>query len=278
LESPKVSVIIGAYNCEKFIEETIRSVMGQTFKDWELIVVDDGSSDNTCGIVQRIDDERIRLIRLAKNSGLPAVSRNTGIRAARGEYIAFLDHDDIWLPEKLSKQVELMEKDKDLFLVYSRCYNQKDAKIIRVSPPNPVSGHVFEKLFLRNCILCSSVMIRPSDGDTPYMFKEDKELSTVEDYDLWLSIAREKKISFIDEPLVIYRIHSQMASASIPLFFRRHKFIINKYSCLVPGYLSLRAYACFYANFCRTYLRSALRSAMVAMFGDRFLKLRSGVR
>ena len=117
MSGPKVSVVIGSYNCEKFIHETVQSVIDQTFRDWELIIVDDCSTDNTCQEISRIKDERIKLIRLDSNSGLPAAPRNVGIKNAKGDYIAFLDHDDIWLPEKLERQVAFLEKNKDIIAV-----------------------------------------------------------------------------------------------------------------------------------------------------------------
>lgn len=256
---PRVSVVVGAYNCGEFIQEAITSVINQTFRDWELIVVDDGSSDDTCEKIKSINDKRIRLIELGKNSGLPAVPRNVGIRAARGEFIAFLDGDDIWLPEKLEKQLSVIEKDKDIFLVYAKCLVQQDGKLIYISPDKPKSGYVFNDLFLAyNIFPCMTVMIRNRRKPIPYFFDESAELKAVEDYDLWLRIAYEEKVAFVDEPLAIYRLHTKNISKGVFPFFRRIHIIIKKYSSLVPKHVLIRKYISFYANLTKNYLKYIL--------------------
>ena len=104
-----VSVIIPVYNSEKYVKEAIDSVLKQTYQNFEIIVVDDCSTDNSCQIIKKIDDQRIRLIKLDKNSGV-AVARNIAIENAKGQYIAFLDSDDIWLEDKLLQQIKQMRK------------------------------------------------------------------------------------------------------------------------------------------------------------------------
>ncbi len=109
---PLVSIVTPAYNAEKFIRRTIRSVQSQSFSDWEMIVVDDGSKDKTRQIVESFasKDQRIRLIKMPENSGLAAITRNRGLKEAKGEFIAFLDDDDIWHPRKLEIQLDYFEK------------------------------------------------------------------------------------------------------------------------------------------------------------------------
>lgn len=105
----KVSIIMPAYNSALFIGETIESVLDQTHTDWELIVIDDGSTDETVAVVNNYQDERIRLLKCERNCGA-ALARNYGLREAKGKWVAFLDSDDRWLPEKLEKQIAFMEK------------------------------------------------------------------------------------------------------------------------------------------------------------------------
>src|SRR5690625_4333075 len=111
LNQTLVSVITPAYNAERFIEETIESVLQQTYSEWEMIIVDDRSTDNTVAIIERYvkKDDRIKLIELPDNSG-SAVARNTAMDHARGRYLAFLDSDDLWLPEKLERQLKFMQE------------------------------------------------------------------------------------------------------------------------------------------------------------------------
>ena len=111
-----VSIIMPSYNTSRFIEETINSVLSQTYSDWELLIVDDCSSDDTDDVVQPfLADGRIRYLKNERNSGA-AVSRNRALREARGKWIAFLDSDDLWMPEKLEKQIEFMKKNGYLFV------------------------------------------------------------------------------------------------------------------------------------------------------------------
>lgn len=256
MRPPRVSVIIGAYNCEEFIEETVRSVMDQTFKDWELIVVDDCSTDRTGEKAAAMNDGRIKIIKLENNSGRPAVPRNTGIRIARGEYVSFLDHDDIWLPEKLAKQVAFMDANPDVFLLYSKCFVRKGADITEIAPANPKKGHIFNDLYLEyNLLPCSTVMMRNSRGSGLYFFNEDSELKAIEDYDLWLSIAYRNKISFIDEPLAIYRLHSKNTSYGVFPFFNRVGIIMKKYGHLVPRSVLARKYISFYYLWLKNYAK-----------------------
>jgi len=217
MPAPEVSVVIGAYNCGPYIRETVYSVINQTFKDWELIIVDDGSSDDTYKIACDIRDERIKVIRLNKNSGLPAISRNTGIKASRGEFIAFLDHDDIWFPDKLNIQLRYLKEDPAIGLV---CCN---LKIIssdkRINNMNHIfdnrlrSGYLYNELMSSNFIVCSSVVTRMSLMRDAGYFDEDPNIVACEDLDLWLRIARQNKIIFIPQALGAYRVHDSNRSS-----------------------------------------------------------------
>lgn len=113
-EKHLVSVIMPMHNSEKFVEDAIRSVMAQTYTNWELLVIDDVSTDNSCDVVQRLiaEDKRIRLLQCDKHNGMPSAPRNMGMRHARGRYIAFLDSDDMWLPEKLARQLPLFNESR----------------------------------------------------------------------------------------------------------------------------------------------------------------------
>lgn len=213
---PKVSIIIPAYNCEDFILETIESILSQTYKDYEIIVVNDGSTDRTAEILQRYGN-KIRYIYQPNGGTCKAV--NTGILNAKGDYIAFIDHDDGWLPDKLSLQVSLLEKNRTLGLVYSDAYLLKNesfasptAQSIRAFCQwgSPRRGKIFQDLFLNNFIVSSSVVVRKECFEKVGMFQTSAQ--PVEDYDRWLRIAANYEIDYIDKPLAKYRTHDRCHS------------------------------------------------------------------
>ena len=183
-EAPLVSVILPAYNAEAFLEATVRSVMAQTVCDWELIILDDGSRDSTCAIAQRLaeQDSRIRLLPNECNMGV-ARTRNRGIRLSRGAYVALLDSDDLWEPQKLQQQLEMLEKTgADLcYTAYAIIGSQGE----KVKPDYRVPDKVtFQKLLKENVIGCSTVLLRGQVArENPF-----KTEFFHEDYVLWLQL------------------------------------------------------------------------------------------
>lgn len=206
---PEISVIIPTYNRGHLISETIDSVLSQSFRDLEILVIDDGSTDNTQEILKKYSGN-VTYINI-KHSGLPAVVRNVGLKHARGIYIAFLDSDDIWLPEKLEKEIGILENSPDTGLVCSNAYvlkaNEDREKELYLKENQGKSGHVLADLLKDNFIINSSVLVRRSAIDQAAIFSENPELRALEDYDLWLRIAMITKICFILEPLLSYRDH-----------------------------------------------------------------------
>ncbi|MHB8130635.1 MAG: glycosyltransferase family 2 protein, partial [Mobilitalea sp.] len=207
IDNPLVSIIVPMFNAEKVVSVTIRSVQAQTYNNWEMIVCDNCSTDNSRNIIEDfiLQDKRIRLIKSDYNSGGPARPRNTGIRNANGKYLAFLDTDDIWIPEKLEKEVNFLNENSEFFLVYSKCFVREDGVVSRISPRKVYSGDVFNRLYLEfNFIPCMTVMMLNQKGQDQYFFSEDKKFVCIEDYILWLTIARKHKIGAIDESLATY--------------------------------------------------------------------------
>jgi teichuronic acid biosynthesis glycosyltransferase TuaG len=209
---PLVSIIIPLYNAEVFIAQTIQSVLDQTFMDWELIIVDDCSTDRSTKIVNQFaaTESRITLIESAINFGGPAKPRNIGIENARGEYITFLDADDIWLPGKLEKQLEFIQTNN---LNFSSCYCTLIDEQSKEVPLGWISTLIY-KMFSKkttcdviknNFILTSSVIIAK---ELLFDFNENKDYIAVEDFDLWLRILVEQKTAYRyqDENLIQYRL------------------------------------------------------------------------
>ena len=207
--SPLVSVITPAYNSSKYILQTIRSVIGQTHQDWEMMVIDDRSTDDTAEVVCKAmrEERRIHLICTKENKG-PAICRNTGIDRARGRYIAFLDSDDIWLPRKLELQLDLMRR-KDCPLTYS-AYKKIDEQ------GNPIGGLVevpsavaYRDLLKTNVIGCLTAMYDTRDLGKRFM----PLIPLRQDYALWLNILKTEGTAFgLNECLAFYRVRSRSIS------------------------------------------------------------------
>ena len=191
-EEKLVSVITPALNAALLIEHTIRSVQAQTYKSWEMLIVDDCSEDNTCQIVEQFakGDSRICLIRHHQNMG-PAASRNTAIKAAKGRYIAILDSDDMWLPNKIEKQVNFMEANPAVVVMgtAARLIYSNGTQRVRYRPLDTMS---IRKNIIKICPFThSSVMIRKGVFDKVGLYdvaKDGAKETLVEDYDLWVRI------------------------------------------------------------------------------------------
>ncbi|MFQ5451107.1 MAG: glycosyltransferase family 2 protein [Nitrospinaceae bacterium] len=197
--SPSVTVIIPTYNRGYCLGESIRSVMAQTRADFELLVVDDGSTDGTENIVRRFPE--VRYIRCEKNSGVSR-ARNLGVQQARGRYLCFLDSDDVWREKKLETQISWMESHRDCPVSYTdEIWIRRGRRVNPMNKHRKYSGDIF-----RHCLpLCivspSSVMMRAS------LFSEvggfDEKMPVCEDYDLWLRIAFKYRFHFIEKKLII---------------------------------------------------------------------------
>lgn len=211
---PKVSVIIPLYNGKKYIRETLESVFSQTYDDFEVIVVDDGSTDDPKEDLAPFRD-KIKFIR-QKNSGCPAGAKNTGVRQAKGEYLAFLDQDDLWKKDKLQKQIDLFKKDQETLAVASNVgiIDGFGKSIIEKVWPNPEiwkNADIREKLSQGNIILTSSsVMIRRNFIEK-YGFFNEKLLIT-DDFDMWYRVSRMGKLMLMPEVLTYWRMHSSNTS------------------------------------------------------------------
>jgi glycosyltransferase involved in cell wall biosynthesis len=201
---PTVSVIIPAYNQGEYLQEAIQSVLVQTLNDFELVVVDDGSTDETCFIVKRFSDDRLHYI-YQENQGLSA-ARNTGIKATKGRYLTFLDSDDMFQPEKLRLLVEELETNKNIGLVAGQAVpiDQDGNSIGRIfNKPVPVD---VRHLLLTNPLHVGSVLLRRSWQEKVGFF--DEALRSYEDWDMWLRLVRSGcRMGWVDRPVSFYRFH-----------------------------------------------------------------------
>lgn len=222
MPEPIFSVVVPAYNAAGFIVKTLECLNAQKFNDFEALIINDGSTDNTQEVISAYigahPNLHLRLIN-QQNAGI-AGARNRGIKESAGRYVAFLDHDDVWYPEKLSKCYEAFSKFTEIRVV---CHNEvlRDAagKIERYLTYGPYVEDMFRKLLYQgSCLSTSATVIRRDMFPEVGLFRENDEFSTVEDYDLWLRIARKNKIYFIPDILGEYVINNENAS----LNFEKH--------------------------------------------------------
>ena len=203
----KVSVIIPTFNREHLLKETMEYILNQTFKDFELIIVDNYSSDNTENAVKSYNDKRIRYFK-NQNNGVIAVNRNFGIKKARGEFITFCDDDDLWLPQKLEKQLLEFERDGKIGLVCTNGFSFNEHGNYELMGKSLSRYYTLKTLLIDNIITCSSVIVKKSVLADVGIFDEGQEIFTGEDYELWLRVARKYKIRYIGIPFIKYRVHA----------------------------------------------------------------------
>ena len=230
MNGPQVSVCIGAYNRETTIRECVDSVLAQTWPAWEIVVVDDASTDGTREILESYG-KQIRLILRDRNSGMCPVTRNQALRATTGKYVAFLDSDDVWYPKKLERQVAFMETHPDIPLCHTLC-NVLDGEARVVGPRHgpevvPPTGRIFDSLLDHCWITISTVMARKS------LFRKIGDFNTNEpygrlgeDHEFFLRVAKKYPIGLVDEVLAGFRKAGQGITANnwqgnpepVPLF------------------------------------------------------------
>lgn len=201
----RVSVVIPAYNAERFIGEALASIQAQTLKELEVLVVDDGSTDATVRTAERFAASLELTVIRQRNAG-PAAARNRGVRAARGAHCAFLDADDVMLPERLAAQLELFDAEPDLGLAHTDLMTFDERGIIHRSRrafSEPCGGLVLDRLLLDNFITTSTVMAPRERLIEAGLFGEGRRIS--EDFELWLRMAARWKVAYLDRPLVRYR-------------------------------------------------------------------------
>jgi glycosyltransferase involved in cell wall biosynthesis len=210
---PKISVIIPAYNSEKTISHTIKSVLNQTLSVLELIVINDGSQDSTLEVIRQIQDSRIKVFSYSNAGG--NVSRNRGLNRAVGEFVSFLDADDLWTPDKLQSQFKALQENVTAKVAYSWTdYIDTNGQFILSGKRINVNGNVYENLLLSNFL---------ENGSNPLICRKslitlggfDESLSAAQDWDMWLRLA--SKFDFICVPSVqiLYRISANSVSCNL---------------------------------------------------------------
>lgn len=220
-----ISVVITAYNYGKYISVAIESALSQTYTDIEVIVIDDGSTDNTPTVMEQYaSDARIRYIRQA-NQGQPK-AKNRGVAESAGEFVAFLDADDIWMPNKLARQLTLFS-DPEVGVVYTRrLWMDQHGAIIPGNERTLRRGNILNHIFVDNFICFSSSIVRKHLLLDAGGFDENLPMGI--DYDLWIRLAARCHFDFVDEPLVKYRTGHANLSKNITRRYECAQAIMNK--------------------------------------------------
>ncbi|NPA54191.1 MAG: glycosyltransferase family 2 protein [Aquificae bacterium] len=230
MRNPKVSVVLPTYNRAAYLDRAIRSVLNQSYSDFELIVVDDASKDNTEEVVKSFKDDRIVYIRNPKNLG-GAGARNVGIKRAKGEFIAFQDSDDEWLPEKLKIQMDVFEKaEPDVAVVYTAFIRKYGDREVLIPSPNikKTEGNIYKELLYHvNFVNTPTAVVRKKAIEDVGYF--DERFPRLQDWDLFLRLAKKYKFKFIKKPLMISYDTPGNISSDIYALIKALRLLVGKH-------------------------------------------------
>lgn len=226
MSPPLVSVIIPAYNATRTLQETVQSALSQTMSDFEIIIVDDGSSDDTLEVARSIEDERVRV--LTQPNGGVAAARNAGIRAASGKYVALLDADDLWVPHKLERQLEVLESGQDVYAVQSGATFVNDSlEVLSVRLCFPTQNALLETLLFQNmqANMSNLVIARHKFDEMGYF---DTQLEILEEWDMAIKVARHCNLVSLEESLLLYRVHAGNRSRNLGIHIQPGLLVLRR--------------------------------------------------
>jgi len=213
--APFFTVVIPTYNCADFLKRAITSVFSQTYQNFEVIVIDNSSTDNTANVLASFDNNSLNIFKVS-NNGIIAYSRNKGIKNAKGDWIAFLDSDDVWKPEKLEKVKDAINHNPEVVLIcHDEQYVEKGEAKNRLTYGPAVRNLYQRLLFKGNCVSTSATCLRKDIALETGGFSEREEFKTAEDYEYWIRLAQVGEFYFIKEVLGEFHIHSENLSSKI---------------------------------------------------------------
>ena len=232
---PKISIIMNCYNGEKYLNESLNSILKQTYKNWEVIFFDNKSTDNSKKIFKKIKDKRFKYFRSKKKLTL-YTARNYAVKKAKGSYISFLDVDDLWVKNKLYKQMNLINKKKSSF-VFSNCYILSKKKKITFIKKKYKNRHITQDL-LNNYNVPILTVIFKKNLLKKYKLSFNKKYNVIGDLDLFMKLSKNIMFDYIHEPLAIYRLHSNNYSQihhskhneELSFWFKKNKKIFNDFN------------------------------------------------
>ena len=230
--APTFSVVIPTFNHARFLKAAIDSVLAQTYDDFEIIIVNNFSTDNTLEVIEQLNDPRIQVFNF-QNNGVIGAARNVGIMASQGLYVGFLDSDDTWYPNKLELIAKVIDADPEVGLL---CHDQdlvRDGQPVgraQFGPPQGVEENLYDHLLLKgNCVSTSAAVVERGRLDQVGCFSEDPSIATVEDYDLWLRLSKVCRFQFIPEVLGLHQYHAAGVSANVEVHLKATLAVLNKH-------------------------------------------------
>ncbi len=258
MQTPLISVIVPAYNAEKTIARTLDSVLAQTYSNFELLVIDDGSEDATLDIIKSVSDYRLKVFSYPHQGH--SAARNHGLDQAVGEYVALIDADDLWTPDKLEAQLHALQSHPEAAVAYSWTnFIDQDDRFLRTGSYINVKGNVYRKLLGTNFIENgSNPLIRRSALTAVGKF--DETLITSPDWDMWLRLAARYGFVCVEAPQILYRVSTHSVSANVRGMEKSCLQILNRNFATAPAEIQPLKGICF-GNF---YLYLSLKNLEVS--------------
>ncbi|NEO98998.1 MAG: glycosyltransferase [Symploca sp. SIO2E9] len=262
---PTISVIIPAYNASKTILATLQSIQAQTFSDFEIIVINDGSTDGTLDLLSKISEPRLRVFSY-ENGGLP-VARNRGIVQSSGKFISFIDADDLWEPDKLELQLEALQRHPEAGVAYSwTAFIDEKGDFLYAWEPLFFEGNVYPQLLVRNFISSgSNILVRREFIESAGEF--DPSLKSVEDWDYYLRLAARCAFVLVPKYQILYRRSSQSMTSKVEVMEQANLIVIERAFKLAPAelqFLKKRSLANAYRYLAKQCLNNLFNGSGVA--------------
>ena len=268
-----VSIVVPVYNGEQYLEQTVESILNQDYRNIELILIDDGSSDKSAEIMRKLEKSDARIRPFYNKNGGVANARNFGIAQANAEFIAFCDQDDLWLPTKLAKQIPLFENPK-IGLVYCgaiakyEMYNKQS----KPSFDNKYKGDVFSQLVKLNMFTCCTAVARKTYLEQVGGFDDDRTLMGVDDWHLWLKLAMACEFDYVEEHLAIHVFHGDNYSLNDEKMHEAEIVCLNKIEHIATQHHKTADWASIKQQLHVRYAKSYIFSGLYDLAGNTFIR------
>ncbi|MGB1262265.1 MAG: glycosyltransferase family 2 protein [Cognaticolwellia sp.] len=268
-----VSIVVPVYNGEEYLEKTVKSILAQDYQHIELILVDDGSSDNSPKLIATLAERDARIKPFYKQNGGVAQARNFGIAQAQADFIAFCDQDDLWLPSKISQQLPLFDNPK-VGLVYCGAIADYIAynKQVKPSFKNKHKGQVFDQLVQLNMLTCCTAMVRKSYLEQVGGFDDDRALMGVDDWHLWLKLSMVCDFDFVEQHLAIHVFHGDNYSLNDEKMHAAEIVCLEKIEKIAKQHNQFANWALIKQRLHARYAKSYLFSGLYNLAGDSYIQ------